>query len=90
MKTKIVPVVATVLIGCFPIVAVFAQSAQPMMKAAVVHEPGGPESLKYEDTLRPAPKDDEVLVKVVAAGVNPVDTYIRQGMRTKKGPITVP
>ena len=90
MKTKIVPVVATVLIGCFPTVAVFAQSAQPMMKAAVVHEPGGPESLKYEDTPRPAPKDDEVLVKVVAAGVNPVDTYIRQGMRTKKGPITVP
>ena len=85
MKTKIVPVVATVLIGCFPAVAVFAQSAQPMMKAAVVHEPGGPESLKYEDTPRPAPKDDEVLVKVVAAGVNPVDTYIRQGMRTKKG-----
>ena len=85
MKTKDVPLAATVLIGCFPIVAVFAQSAQPMMKAAVVHEPGGPESLKYEDTPRPAPKDDEVLVKVVAAGVNPVDTYIRQGMRTKKG-----
>ena len=85
MKTKLVPVVATVLIGCFPTVVVFPQSAQPMMKAAVVHEPGGPESLKYEDTPRPSPKDDEVLVKVMAAGVNPVDTYIRQGMRMKKG-----
>ena len=63
MKTKLVPVVATVLIGCFPIIAVVAQSAQPMMKAAVLHEHGGPEVLKYEDAPRPEPKDDEVLVR---------------------------
>lgn len=86
MKTKLVPVVATVLIGCFPIIAVVAQSTQPMMKAAVLHEHGGPEVLKYEDASRPEPKDDEVLVRVIAAGVNPVDTYIRQGMRSKSGP----
>ncbi len=56
-----------------------------MMKAAVLHEHGGPEVLKYEDAPRPEPKDDEVLVKVIAAGVNPVDTYVRQGMRSKSG-----
>ncbi len=55
------------------------------MKAAVLHEHGGPEVLKYEDAPRPEPKDDEVLVKVIAAGVNPVDTYVRQGMRSKSG-----
>src|SRR5438132_327467 len=72
MKTKIVPVVATVLISCFPIIAVVAQSAQPLMKAAVLHEQGGPEVLKYEDVPRPEPKDDEVLVRVMAVGVNPI------------------
>ena len=85
MKTKLIPVVAAMLIGCFPIIAVVAQSAQPMMKAAVLHEHGGPEVLKYEDAPRPEPKDDEVLVRVIAAGVNPVDAYVRQGMRPKSG-----
>jgi NADPH:quinone reductase-like Zn-dependent oxidoreductase len=85
MKTKIVPVVATVLISCFPIISIVAQSAQPLMKAAVLHERGGPEVLKYEDVPRPEPKDDEVLVRVMAVGVNPIDAYIRQGMRLKNG-----
>jgi NADPH:quinone reductase-like Zn-dependent oxidoreductase len=85
MKTKLIPVLAALLIGCFPFVAAVAQSAQPMMKAAVLHEHGGPEVLKYEDTPRPEPKDDEVLVRVIAAGVNPIDAYIRQGMRLKSG-----
>ena len=85
MKTKIVPVVATVLISCFPIISIVAQSAQPLMKAAVLHERGDPEVLKYEDVPRPEPKDDEVLVRVMAVGVNPIDAYIRQGMRLKNG-----
>ncbi|PYL30279.1 MAG: NADP-dependent oxidoreductase, partial [Verrucomicrobia bacterium] len=49
------------------------------MKAVFVHEFGGPEVLKYEDAPRPEPKDDEILVRVIAAGVNPVDAYARQG-----------
>jgi len=49
------------------------------MKAVVAHEYGGPEVLKYEDAPRPQPKADEVLVRVIAAGVNPVDTYVRSG-----------
>jgi NADPH:quinone reductase-like Zn-dependent oxidoreductase len=48
-----------------------------MMKAIVVHEYGGPEVLKYEDAPQPEPKGDEVLVRVIAAGVNPVDRVAR-------------
>jgi NADPH:quinone reductase-like Zn-dependent oxidoreductase len=54
-----------------------AQSDKPTMKAIVVHEYGGPEVLKYEDAPRPEPKDDEILVRVIAAGVNPVDSAAR-------------
>jgi NADPH:quinone reductase-like Zn-dependent oxidoreductase len=62
-----------------------AQSAQPTMKAAVLHEYGGPEVFKYEEVPRPEPKDDELLVRVIAVGVNPVDAYVRQGMLSKRG-----
>jgi len=90
MKTKLIPVVSAVLIGCSLAPALFAQSAQPMMKAVVLHEHGGPNVLKYEDMPRPEPKADEVLVRVMAAGVNPVDTYVRQGMRSNPGPLEHP
>ena len=60
-----------------------AQSSGPTMKAIVVHEYGGPEVLKYEDVPRPEPKDDQILVRVIAAGVNPVDGLIRLGMFAK-------
>jgi NADPH:quinone reductase-like Zn-dependent oxidoreductase len=62
-----------------------AQSAKPTMKAIVVHEYGGPEVLKYEDAPRPEPKEDQVLVRVMAAGVNPVDAIVRQGMLGQRG-----
>jgi NADPH:quinone reductase-like Zn-dependent oxidoreductase len=54
-----------------------------MMKAIVVHKYGGPEVLKYEDIRRPEPKEDQILVRVIAAGVNPVDGMIRSGMFAK-------
>ena len=57
-----------------------AQSAKPTMKAIVIHEYGGPEVLKYEEVSRPEPNDDQLLVRVIAAGVNPVDGMIRSGM----------
>ena len=60
-----------------------AESTKPMMKAVVVHEYGGPEVLKYEDAPRPERKEDEILVRVIAAGVNPVDGMIRAGMFAK-------
>src|SRR5215471_3207997 len=62
-----------------------AQSAEPTMKAIVIHEYGGPEVLKYEEVSRPEPNDDQLLVRVIAAGVNPVDGMIRSGMFDKEG-----
>src|SRR2546423_13312208 len=56
-----------------------AAAARPPMKAVVIHSSGGPEVLKYEDAPRPQPKDDEVLIRVMAAAVNPVDVFIREG-----------
>src|SRR6266704_2900107 len=69
---------------------VAAQSAKPTMKAIVVHEYGGPEVLKYEDAPRPEPKDNEVLVRMIAAGVNPVDALIRSGKYAKFFGTTLP
>src|SRR5437588_5235726 len=51
--------------------------------AIVVHEYGGPEVLKYEDVQRPEPRDDEILIRVIAAGVNAVDASIRSGKFAK-------
>ncbi|WP_345779748.1 NADP-dependent oxidoreductase [Haloplanus halobius] len=51
------------------------------MKAVRMHEFGSPDVLRYEDAPRPDPVDDDVLVRVHAAGVNPVDWRIRQGMQ---------
>jgi NADPH2:quinone reductase len=49
------------------------------MRAVRLHDHGGPDVLQLEDIDRPAPAADEVLVEVAAAGVNPVDTYFREG-----------
>src|SRR5690242_9481729 len=43
------------------------------MKAVVIHETGGPEVLQWEEFDDPVPDDGEVLVRVHAASVNPVD-----------------
>jgi NADPH2:quinone reductase len=49
------------------------------MKAICVHEFGGPEVLRLEEVRTPEPRPGEVLVRMHAAGVNPVETYIRAG-----------
>ena len=49
------------------------------MKAVRIHEFGGAEVMKIEEIERPAPAADEILVKVYASGVNPVDWVIRGG-----------
>jgi NADPH:quinone reductase-like Zn-dependent oxidoreductase len=66
------------------------ESTQPTMKAIVVREYGGPEVLKYEDAPRPLPKEDQILVRVIAAGVNPVDASIRSGKYAKFLGTTLP
>jgi NADPH:quinone reductase len=57
------------------------------MKAIRVHAFGDPDAMKLEETpdLRPGP--GEVVVRVGAAGVNPVDTYIRSGTYHIKPPL---
>ena len=54
------------------------------MKAIRVHEFGGPEVMKLEDVPDPHPGPTQVLVEVRAAGVNPVDAYIRTGTYASK------
>jgi NADPH:quinone reductase len=49
------------------------------MKAVRVHELGGPEVLRYEETSDPTPNKGEALVKIAAAGVNFLDIYYRSG-----------
>ena len=49
------------------------------MRAVRLHDHGGPDVLEVEDTDRPDPGPDELLVEVAAAGVNPVDAYFRDG-----------
>src|SRR5256886_5696148 len=51
----------------------------PTMKAIRIHNYGGPEVLNYEDAPRPQPQAGEVLVRVHAAGVNPIDWKVREG-----------
>ncbi len=50
------------------------------MKAIIVREFGEPEVMKVGDVETPSPSGNQVLVKVHAAGVNPVDTYLRTGI----------
>jgi NADPH2:quinone reductase len=49
------------------------------MKAAYIETTGGPEVIRYGDLPRPTPQAGEVLVRVAAVAVNPIDVYIRAG-----------
>ena len=50
------------------------------MKAVVIREYGGPEVLRYEDCPDPVAQAGEVLVRVAAASINPIDTFERAGL----------
>jgi len=60
------------------------------MKAIVVHEYGGPEVLKFEDYPDPVPGRGEVLVRVAAASVNPIDIKRRAGLTQDFYPMHFP
>jgi NADPH:quinone reductase len=57
------------------------------MKAIRIHEFGGPEVLRLEDVPEPRPAAGQVVVRVRAVGVNPVDTYIRSGVHAVRPPL---
>lgn len=60
------------------------------MKAVVIREYGGPEVLRYEDCADPVVKAGEVLVRVAAAGINPIDTFERAGVTKSWNPLHFP
>ncbi len=60
------------------------------MKAARFHTYGGAEVLQVEDAPRPEAGPGEVLIKVAAAGVNPLDWKIREGYLQGFLPLTLP
>src|SRR3954463_15311242 len=55
-------------------------TATETMKAVRIHAFGGPDVLRYEEAPRPEPKAHQLLVRVHAAGVNPLDWKIREGL----------
>lgn len=60
------------------------------MKAIVVHQYGGPDVLKFEDFPDPVPGPGQVLIKVAAASVNPIDYKRRAGLTKDFYPLTFP
>jgi NADPH:quinone reductase len=57
------------------------------MKAIRVHKPGEPEVLQYEDAPDPQVGPGQVLLRIRAAAVNPVDTYVRSGKYAQMPPM---
>ena len=57
------------------------------MKASRVHRFGPPEVISFEDIERPEPSDQEVVVRVNAAGVGPWDSWIRSGKSVLPQPL---
>lgn len=60
------------------------------MKAVVLHEYGGPDKLIYEDVPDPAAGEGEVLVRVAASSVNPIDFKLRSGAMKAFWPLELP
>jgi NADPH:quinone reductase-like Zn-dependent oxidoreductase len=52
----------------------------PLMKAVMYHEYGSPDVLTLQDVPKPVPKDNQVLIKVRAASLNPYDWHFMTGM----------
>ena len=57
------------------------------MRAIRVHEFGEPEVMRWEEVADPVPGAGQVVLKIEAAGVNPVDAYIRSGNYPMKPPL---
>jgi NADPH:quinone reductase-like Zn-dependent oxidoreductase len=60
------------------------------MKAVVLHEYGGPDKLIYEDVADPVAGRGQVLVRVTASSVNPIDYKLRSGAMKEYQPLELP
>src|ERR1700682_2251348 len=75
-----------ILIGLFSIYAWATgarqepiETGEPHMKAVVYSNYGSPDVLEIRDIKKPAPNDDQVLIKVRAASINPLDWHFIEG-----------
>jgi NADPH:quinone reductase-like Zn-dependent oxidoreductase len=59
----------------------------PEMNAVSIHTCGGPEVLQLEEVEVPQPAEDEVLIRVRAVGVNPIDYQVRSGALARGRPL---
>ncbi len=60
------------------------------MKAMIIQQFGGPDALQLSEQPKPVPADNEVLIKVMCAGVNPVDWKIEEGLLRERIPHDLP
>lgn len=60
------------------------------MRAARIHEYGGPTVIAVEDIPTPAPGPGEVLIRVAATSLNPTETALRSGLLASFLPVTLP
>lgn len=60
------------------------------MKAILLHKFGRPEALQLGEIEKPVINDDQVLIKVIAAGINPVDAKIRSGLHRSSKNLQLP
>ncbi|HEY2572241.1 MAG TPA: alcohol dehydrogenase catalytic domain-containing protein, partial [Solirubrobacteraceae bacterium] len=56
------------------------------MRAVLLSETGGPDVLRIEEVPTPEPGDGEVLIRVRAASINPIDWKYRRGLAEKQLP----
>jgi len=85
MKTHLQPLIAAFCLTALLLTpSAQAQSPSPSgaakMKAIVYHEFGGPDVLRMEDVDKPVPNDNQILIKVRAVSVNPLDWHFMEGI----------
>ncbi len=69
-----------IILGALRPLATSAQTQTPAkMKAIVYHEFGSPDVLRLEEVAKPVPSDDQILIKIKAASVNPLDWHYMEG-----------
>src|SRR5579871_941186 len=67
-----------------------SSEGESQMKAIILRQYGGPEELRYEEADRPDYGDNEVLVRVKATSVNPIDFKLRSGAAKARMPLEFP